>query len=124
MTRPSLTPAVTPSSSVKVLEGCLVPAYGRDYKSQASVLEDFASEKDFLIQALHGPLAPWDGRPTNSVDLYKSYGPCRIQVRYNKLKSVVHLEVLGREPFQYEEFIDGQVVSQTVLVMNCRIHRG
>ena len=32
----------------------LVPAYGRDYKSQAEVQKDWDADKDFIVQGLAG----------------------------------------------------------------------
>ena len=105
---------------MRLLTGTLIPAYGRDYKSQAKVLSDFTQEKDFLINDLHGELSLWDGKPTNSSDLFKTFGPCRIQVRYNKLRSSVFLEVLGkRAPNPEVE----RICPDLPLVMDCRIHR-
>ena len=40
----------------------LTPAYGRDYKSKAAVLEDWNAAKDFIINDFQ---SPWDGRPMN-----------------------------------------------------------
>lgn len=115
---------------MRLLTGTLVPAYGRDYKSQAKVLSDFSQEKDFLINDLSGELSLWDGKPTNSEQLYKLFGPCRIQVRYNQLRSSVFLEVLGRkieEPRYLGIQADGlersQLTAENVYVMDCRIHR-
>lgn len=107
---------------MRLLTGTLIPAYGRDYKSQAKVLSDFTQEKDFLINDLHGELSLWDGKPTNSSDLFKTFGPCRIQVRYNKLRSSVFLEVLGRELVETVT-IPGTSVPTPFYQMDCRIHR-
>jgi len=108
---------------MRLLTATLVPAYGRDYKSQAKVLSDFTQEKDFLINDLHGELSLWDGKPTNSADLFKTFGPCRVTVRYNGLRSCVQLEVLGRK---IVEVLPGSPASDTATAiygMDCRIHR-
>lgn len=103
---------------MRLLTGTLVPAYGRDYKSQAKVLADFTQEQDFLINDLHGELSLWDGKPTNSEQLFKQFGPCRVTVRYNGLRSCVQLEVLGRKLLEPSgSGPDGHYV------MDCRIHR-
>jgi len=41
----------------------LVPAYGRDYKSQAEVQKDWDADKDFIVQGLAG-----HGQATNKSD--------------------------------------------------------
>lgn len=115
---------------MRLLTATLVPAYGRDYKSQTKVLADFTQEKDFIINDLHGELSLWDGKPTNSADLFKTFGPCRIQVRYSGLRSSVFLEVLGRKivdtrylGVQANDSERGQFVAENVYGMDCRIHR-
>jgi len=41
----------------------LVPAYGRDYKSQKEVQQDWDADKDFIVQGLAG-----HGQATNKSD--------------------------------------------------------
>jgi hypothetical protein len=59
----------------------LTPAYGRDYKSQAKLLEDFNNNKDFLRQDLVSQLINKQQIPAGT----------RIQFRYGKLrKTFIH----------------------------------
>jgi len=67
----------------------LVPAYGRDYKSQKAVLADWNSDKDFIINDLFDV---YDGKPCNKTDL-KRAGKTFVQIRYNKLAKVLGVKV-------------------------------
>jgi len=62
----------------------LTPAYGRDYRSKAAVLQDLAAGKDF-IEAL-------SGKPINLEDL-ETYGVPGVSVRYQKLTKQTILQV-------------------------------
>jgi hypothetical protein len=59
----------------------LTPAYGRDYKTQASVLADFNANKDFILRHLLER-----DRPINKEQIPPG---TRIQLRYSKLTKVV-----------------------------------
>jgi len=61
----------------------LVPAYGRDYKSQAEVIAAWSEGKDFLIASLSHPS---HGKYCSIRDFGGYSG---IKLRYNKLKKVV-----------------------------------
>lgn len=65
----------------------VIPAYGRDYKSRAAVLEDWASGKDFQIVGVH----PDAGRYVNRDD---HSGP--VTVRYGKLRKVTVIPAAAR----------------------------
>jgi hypothetical protein len=61
----------------------LIPAYGRDYKNQKSVRDDWNNNKDFIICDL---FSPHDGRYANKEDLQGQ----SVQIRYaNKTKILV-----------------------------------
>lgn len=57
----------------------LIPAYGRDYKSQAAALKDFNDDKDFRVASMEA-----DGY-TNHRDL-QQLGVKEVAIRYNKQK--------------------------------------
>lgn len=61
----------------------LVPAYGRDYKNQKSVKEDWNNDKDFIIADL---FSGQDGRYINKSDC--KAGETHM-VRYNGLRNIV-----------------------------------
>jgi hypothetical protein len=65
----------------------VVPAYGRDYKSQAEVKAAWASGKDFLIQDL---ASGQDGRYVNKDDAPKGG---TMVIRYAKLMKVMTIKV-------------------------------
>lgn len=59
----------------------LTPAYGRDYKSQAKLLEDFNNNKDFIRNDLICQLINKQQIPAGT----------KIQFRYSKLrKTFIH----------------------------------
>lgn len=60
----------------------LVPAYGRDYKSKAAVIEAFNKGKDFTICNIHDP---YDGKPINKEQI--PIGDL-VNIRYSKLQRV------------------------------------
>lgn len=60
----------------------VVPAYGRDYKSQAEVQKDWDADKDFIVQGLGG-----HGQATNRSDAL-ALGVKTVLVRYAKLMKV------------------------------------
>lgn len=67
----------------------LVPAYGRDYKSKAAVLEAWNAGKDFLICDMS---SVWDGKPTNKSDCARM-GVRTVNIRYNAFRSVAVVQV-------------------------------
>lgn len=71
----------------------LVPAYGRDYKSQKEVLNDLKADKDFQISGLNekGKLDD-DGKYVNLSQL-KELKINRVQIRYKRLSNVISIEV-------------------------------
>lgn len=67
----------------------LTPAYGRDYKSRASVLEDWHANKDFIIASF---THPYSGKPANKADLEKQEPGVEVRIRYNKLRRITLVE--------------------------------
>ena len=65
----------------------LTPAYGRDYKSQKAVEEDFNLDKDFIINDI---MSPWNGKPCNKSSLGKGE---TVQIRYAKLRKVIVIKI-------------------------------
>lgn len=68
----------------------LVPAYGRDYKSQAAVKADWDANKDFLIQSIGHP---YDGSYINKEDAEKTPLVLKYNIRYNKLTQICVIKV-------------------------------
>lgn len=60
----------------------LVPAYGRDYKSKKSVLEDFDADKDFSVADI------MSSGYTNKADLVRM-GVKSVNIRYQKLTKIM-----------------------------------
>ena len=56
----------------------LTPAYGRDYKSRAGIIEDLKANKDFLICDMS---SPYDGKYVNAEQIDED-----VTVRYGKLR--------------------------------------
>jgi hypothetical protein len=60
----------------------LIPAYGRDYKTEKQAMADYLAGKDFKIADIS---CPWDG----------SYASCRdfkgkeVKIRFNQLQDFV-----------------------------------
>jgi hypothetical protein len=67
----------------------LTPAYGRDYKSKKAVLEDFNSDKDFIINDF---TSRWDGKPVNKAQLLEE-GVHQVNIRYQRLTKVCVVDV-------------------------------
>lgn len=64
----------------------VVPAYGRDYPSEAAVRADWDAGKDFRIQDIS---AGWDdGRYINKEDLERHRPGNGVNIRYNRLRNV------------------------------------
>lgn len=69
----------------------LEPAYGRDYRSKKAVLDDFLSEKDFILNDLS---SQWDGKYINRQQIPKGTA---ISFRYAK-KTKSFPVTVGKEP--------------------------
>jgi hypothetical protein len=67
----------------------LVPAYGRDYKSKASVQADLDADLDFTIADIS---SPWNGRYVNKSQLVDA-GYKQITVRYSRLRKVAVIDI-------------------------------
>ena len=67
----------------------VVPAYGRDYKSKAAVMEALTTGQDFKISDMS---SRWDGKPGNLED-FKREGVTRLTVRYGNLLKVMVVDV-------------------------------
>jgi hypothetical protein len=63
----------------------VVPAYGRDYQTQAEALADWDAGKDFLIRTL--PTDPDDGRYISNREVTPNLS---ITIRFNKLADIVN----------------------------------
>jgi hypothetical protein len=62
----------------------LLPAYGRDYKSQKDVLADWNANKDFLTAG---------GQYTSKSDLVKFHPGQTITIRYDKNRKVMSVKL-------------------------------
>ena len=67
----------------------LTPAYGRDYKSKATVKADLDRDLDFLLADFS---SPWDGKPVNLSQL-KADGYTEVNIRYKQLRSVAVFKI-------------------------------
>ena len=68
------------------------PAYGRDYKSKAAVLEAYNAGKDFIIADIS---SRWNGMAANKSDLAVEG---KVKIRYAKLAKVIIVDaVSGKE---------------------------
>lgn len=65
----------------------VIPAYGRDYKSQKAVKEAFDAGKDFIIQDF---FSGNDGRAVNKEDARRE--GLTLSIRYDRLTKVVNLK--------------------------------
>jgi hypothetical protein len=65
------------------------PAFGRDYKSKAAALADWAAGKDFLIEGV----GRWAGKPINKAQA--DADGIQVKIRFNGLRSVVAVPVCG-----------------------------
>lgn len=61
----------------------LTPAYGRDYRSKAGVLDDWKAGKDFRSVGIHGT------GYINRADVEKISPPVDVNIRYQKLSRVL-----------------------------------
>ena len=64
------------------------PAYGRDYKSKAALIDDWKQGRDFIINNIGRDT----GRYINCHDAKRS-APMTINARYDKLRKVCVFEV-------------------------------
>jgi hypothetical protein len=67
----------------------LTPAYGRDYKSKAAVLEDWHANKDFILE---DPTSPWYGKPVNKEQLEQHEPNASVRIRYHNLQRIALVE--------------------------------
>lgn len=65
----------------------VIPAYGRDYKSQAEVQKDWDADKDFIVQGLAG-----HGQATNKSDSIM-LGVKTVLIRYARLTKVYAIKM-------------------------------
>lgn len=63
----------------------VTPAYGRDYRSKAAALEDWETDKDFILE---DPTSPWYGKPCNKSALESEMPNASVRIRYNKKTQV------------------------------------
>lgn len=68
----------------------VVPAYTRDYQSQAAVLADWNAGKDFMISDISAGRD--DGRYINKRDSAAYLPGVTIRVRYNRLADVLYIK--------------------------------
>lgn len=71
----------------------LCPAYGRDYKSKAAVLDDFQNGKDFMVADY---MSPWNGKPATRAELLAHYGNVTVNIRYEKNRRVAVVKLGGK----------------------------
>lgn len=67
----------------------LIPAYGRDYKSKAAVLEAWNAGKDFIIA---NAFDPCDGKPCN-IESARAAGWKNVNIRYKGLRNIAVIKV-------------------------------
>ena len=67
----------------------VIPAYGRDYKSKAAIIDDWRGGKDFILADV---LHPYDGKPVNREGARRA-GETQVQVRYGKLRKACVIDV-------------------------------
>ena len=70
----------------------LTPAYGRDYKSKKTVMEDLLAQKDFV---LHDLMSIYDRKVGNLEDLRKAEYTS-LHVRYDALRKVLVIEDIDK----------------------------
>ncbi len=69
----------------------VVPAYGRDYTSQAKVAADYFAGKDFTVVDF---FSPWNGSKVNKADAERE--GIILSIRYNKQQRIVNSDTLKR----------------------------
>jgi hypothetical protein len=67
----------------------LSPAYGRDYKSAKAIKDDFAADKDFIIEDFTHPNC---GQYINRTQLLEA-GTRTVNIRYKKKTAVTVIKV-------------------------------
>lgn len=70
----------------------IVPAYGRDYKSKKAVLQDWESDKDFIVASI----GRYTGRHINKTDAYNYRDEIDgdfINIRYDNKRKVVVIKL-------------------------------
>jgi len=72
----------------------VTPAYGRDYKSKAEVLEVFNSNKDFVVASINHQHS---GRYCNKQDLEKDRNISEVEIRYSKLRKLMVVDLKDNE---------------------------
>lgn len=73
----------------------LTPAYGRDYTSKQAVINDWMTERDFVINQIGHP---FDGKYCNRQQLIDGSEGKQVMVRYKRLTMVVVLDVAKDYP--------------------------
>ena len=74
----------------------ITPAYGRDYNSQAQVIEAWDNNLDFIICDIS---SAWDQKPVNKLDLESSHliedlpKYTAVKIRYNKLTKIKVIKI-------------------------------
>jgi len=74
----------------------IIPAYGRDYSSQAQVIEAWDNNLDFIICDIS---SAWDQKPVNKLDLERSHliedlpKYTAVKIRYNKLAKIKVIKI-------------------------------
>ena len=74
----------------------VIPAYGRDYKSKAAVIADWASGKDFRIADMSSPN---DGAYVNVADYPKG----QLQVRFARMTKVAIINATDKPKAESKE---------------------
>ena len=79
-----------PTKKMKSL--ILIPAYGRDYKSQSALFDDIKSNKDFRIVDYFNGL---DGRYINRPQFKQlaNAGFTHLEIRYSKKTRCIFIEI-------------------------------
>ena len=68
----------------------IVPAYGRDYKTEEKAVADWNNDKDFKIADVS---SPYNGRYINLQDAQNDKNIKQVKIRYNKLADFVIVNV-------------------------------
>ncbi len=68
----------------------LIPAYGRDYKSEAAVKKDFQDGKDFRVADVSDG---WDG----SYCSIRDFKGKQVKIRYARLTKFIFIDVEDNE---------------------------
>lgn len=68
----------------------LIPAYGRDYKTQKEVISDWKAGKDFIVANL---FSPWDGKLCNLQDIKNEGKEKNVMIRFSRLQKLVFIKI-------------------------------